>query len=172
MFPALQPFGPGGFGGFLTLRLTERIAIQPEVLYMMKGTEYDDEDLSLKLGYVEVPVLARVALASAHGGIEPHILVGPAVSLNTTCKWEGRENNIKVEIDCAEFDDARSVDFGIVFGGGFAIPTGAFSIVLDGRYNLGLSSVFEDVDIKNSTFSAMAGLSIPLGQRTVAATRR
>jgi hypothetical protein len=155
-------------GGF------RRIGIQPEFLYMMKGTKADDDDFSveLKLGYIEVPVLARISLAPGNGAMDPHLLLGPAVSFNTSCKWDGREGGFRVEIDCSEFEDARTVDFGVVVGGGVAIPLGGFSLLLDGRYNLGLTSVFEDVDGNNRTFSAMAGISMPFGRRELAGPRR
>ena len=62
LFTAQKP----GFnaGGFLTAGLTEHISVQPEVLFVRKGVKLNQTDnvtqVSVKVNYIEVPVLLRV----------------------------------------------------------------------------------------------------------------
>src|SRR3990170_4963838 len=47
-------------GGFLAINFHEAFAIQPEVVYSMKGIEDPDSDGAFKLNYVQIPILAKV----------------------------------------------------------------------------------------------------------------
>ena len=57
-----------GFGGgaFVTYGFTPMFAIQPELLYMMKGVKYQategDAEETIKASYIEIPILLRSCL--------------------------------------------------------------------------------------------------------------
>lgn len=49
-------------GGFAEIKVIERLAIQPEVLFSTQGAKLDDLDVNSKLNYINVPVLAKFLL--------------------------------------------------------------------------------------------------------------
>ncbi len=57
----------GVFGVFAKFEVSEKIAIQPELLYVMKGSKmnmeiFDDEisgDVNLKFNYLSIPVMVK-----------------------------------------------------------------------------------------------------------------
>ena len=61
-----------------------------------------------------------------------------------------------------------SLDFGVVFGGGFEILYSKLTIQLDARYNLGLTNLnasedAAEVSVKSRGWAFMLGLGVPLG---------
>jgi hypothetical protein len=54
-----------------------------------------------------------------------------------------------------------------MFGAGLAFPAGPGSVVVDGRFNLGLMDVADDetISFKHRTLYFTAGYQIPLGIR-------
>lgn len=151
-------------GGFLVLDLPGILDIQVEALYMPKGATADvqitDEsgevtgtgELTYKLDYLEVPLLARVGLGT--GPI--HLLAGPALGFKVTSKatLDGFPDE--------ELDWIKSTDLGLVVGLGAALPSSFGSVVIDARYNLGLNNLNdsdEGADFKNRTFLVSAGVA-------------
>ncbi|MFA4948297.1 MAG: porin family protein, partial [Candidatus Krumholzibacteriia bacterium] len=65
----------GGLGGvFISYDITEIFAVQPEILFSMKGTKEDFEgtDVSTSLNYIEIPLLLKVNLPT-EGAIKPSL---------------------------------------------------------------------------------------------------
>lgn len=141
-------------GGFLTYSFSPTFAIQPEVLYCMKGAKADtDEGEKIKLDYIVVPILLKYSFPT-EGKVAPSLFAGPEVGFLMSAKAE--DEDIK--------DDLKSIDFGIAFGAGvdFAMETG--KIMLDARYTLGMTNLpdFEedeesDLSIKNATIMVTLG---------------
>ena len=146
------------FGGFLEFPITPLMSIQPELLYTMKGATSTDEegcDVTAKLDYIEIPVLLRVNIPM-EGSIKPFVVAGPGLGFNSTAKFEcdGEEEDI---------EDIKSMDFGLIFGGGVGIPVGegSYMISLFARYELGLTTIDDseyDEDVKNRAISIGAGV--------------
>lgn len=131
------------------------IILQPEVLYTQKGFEttqsfgeLGDADVTFKLDYIEVPILAKVNFAG-NESFAPHVYAGPyiAFKVNATAESNGDEGDV---------DGVESTDFGLVLGAG--VDIGALNI--GARYGLGLTEIGETGDAKNSVFSIVAGFSI------------
>ena len=148
-------------GGFITFKVANIVAIQPEVLYTQKGTKREGEYMggtwkdTYNYNYLEIPVLLKVIMP-VQGMIKPHLFVGPYFAYNLTAKLKMEYNGSFDEIDFDEY--VKNTDFGAVFGGGidFGLPAG--KIVFDARYSLGLTTIDEVVfDIKNNAFSFMLG---------------
>jgi hypothetical protein len=141
---AEMPLGEGGF------------AIQPEVLYVMKGAKAEfpeaqaagyDITMKVKQDYVEVPVLIKYNVPT-EGSISPCLFAGPVVAFNAASKIEA--DNVPVEladeIPDGDIENNKSVDFGITFGGGVGMVVGETGrLTFDLRYTLGLTEVFDDV---------------------------
>ena len=73
----------GFVGGFyFALPVAARMAIEPEVLYTMKGTKLNDFDIDLNNDYIEIPVLFKYNFNDAGG---PYLLAGPSVGFSISC---------------------------------------------------------------------------------------
>lgn len=156
-------------GGFAQFRLSNRIAIQPEVLYSGQGASYSETTSdatsnsyttgTIYLDYILVPLMAKYYIADGF-----NFEFGPQVGFIIASRQIGDDlittgdikadypfnNNIK--------DHTKSIDFGLNFGAGYDF-TEHVSIGL--RYNLGLDNVIEnkgsDYESKNSVISFSFG---------------
>lgn len=112
-------------------RLSDKFSIQPEVLYSTQGASYKNvvDEVKAELGYVSVPILARVGL-----GKSVTLDLGPQFS------WLASKN-----VDTTT--DVKELDFGAAGGLSLKLTNNLF---LQGRYVLGLSEIGKNADIKNS----------------------
>ena len=154
-------------GGFITFNITGMFAIQPEVLYTMKGVRWEGEingatplKVWMKLDYLEIPVLVKI-MAPSPGGVNPYLFAGPVFALKLSSKMKAEYAGESAEED---IEDLKGTDFGLVIGAGVDFGFGASGMgkmTLDVRYSLGLSTIsdFEGDDVKNGVFSLMVGFS-------------
>lgn len=160
-------------GGFLSAKVSPAFAVEVDALYALKGAQETAEGVTakVKLGYIEVPVLARVIVPVEKSKVEPSIFAGPYVAFKTNCTVKGSTEGISVSMDCSEMEGGaiKSTDFGLAFGGGVAFPLGTrVSGLLEGRYDLGLTKIDDgtpQADVKNRSLMVFAGVSIPVGRR-------
>ena len=134
----------GVFGGFATWQMTSWLELQPELLYSMKGAKSDEFGITTKLllDYVEVPVLGRIS-RGALGMRRFYVAAGPSFGLLVRAKSRSDFGSSTEEIDIS--DDVERFDLGIVVAGGVEFS----SIVVDGRYTLGLSDIDTSDDVKS-----------------------
>jgi Outer membrane protein beta-barrel domain len=144
-------------GGFVALPVGSRLTIQPEGLFNQKGSKTDDEGLetTIKLDYIEVPVLVKYALT--HGGQRSiFVFGGPSAAFKVRSRATASFGDTTIDLD--EDENIEDFEFGIVAGGG--IDFGKWSI--DGRYAFGLSDLNRDdsegVTIRNRAISILAGV--------------
>jgi hypothetical protein len=169
VFEGASPGTKVGFcgGGFLAIDAIEKVRIQPEILYVMKGAKatISGVDVKTKLDYLEIPVLVKWMIPT-QSKISPNLFAGPAIAIRTSAKAEGEQGGVAVEFDIK--DSVKAIDFGVVLGGGVDVKAGKGNATFDVRYTLGLSS-FDDssekLDIKNGVISAMVGYSFPFGSK-------
>lgn len=130
-------------GGFAELPLASAFSLRPEVVFSAQGAKAEGEgqDVSLNVGYLNVPVLGKWTSESGF-----FAETGPQVGflLNAKLKAEG------VDVDMKDF--YKSIDFGWAFGIGYEF---AENLGVNGRYNLGLANIADsDSDeggsVKNS----------------------
>jgi hypothetical protein len=145
-------------GAFAQFGIGSPWFIQPEVLYSSKGFELESESLSLN--YVEVPILVGAAFPLSNSALKPMVFAGPSIGFKLSCDAEGE--------DCGDL--YKSVDFGLVFGAGIQYALDNISLFLDGRYDMGLTNVLDDiteidvdVSVKNRAWQFMAGVGFPVG---------
>jgi len=147
-------------GGFITCSLSDLFAIQPELLFTMKGSKAEEAGMkiTMKLNYLEIPVLAKVTIPTP-GTVKPSLFVGPSLAI----KLSGRAKVESAgESEEADIEDLKSTDFGLVFGGGVDFALGMGKLTVDARYTLGLTTTREpedgeEVDVKNGVISIMVG---------------
>ena len=156
----------GGIGWF---------TLQGEVLYSQNGAKLQGEDpeVRIELNYIRVPILFMARLGSREGPINPILYLGPQVALETRCGVSGQSDGVSRSFACdsEEFDEpieTNSVEFGLVFGGGFEVPVSRFTVQIDARYNLGLSNInagtdASSVSLHNRGWSFGAGFAMPFG---------
>jgi hypothetical protein len=134
-----------GFHGglFANFAINDAFSIQPEVLYSMKGLKSEGliissaDEITSRLNYIDVPVLARVNA----GGL--FFELGPQVGFLTTAKQKAETAGGTTEQDIK--DRVRTVDFGYAAGLGYQLNNGP-GIGL--RYNGGF------IDTKNPSSSS------------------
>jgi hypothetical protein len=160
-----------GLGAFARFGLASTLSLQPEALYVGKGFSGNDGgfESTFKLDYLQVPVLLQVHVP-VDGAVSPRLFAGPAIAFKLSCNAAGDDGGTSVEISCADFSDfgldldAKSTDFGLVFGAGADIDAGGVVVTLDGRYDLGLTDVLEFQGVsglKNRAWELFAGVGLP-----------
>jgi len=150
-------------GAFAQFPLSPSFAIQPEVLYSMKGitSEASAEEVNLEgkiaVNYIEIPVLAKF-LVPLQSGLNLSAYAGPAVAFKVSEEVELAGEGGSIRFDTDVF---KSTDFGAAFGG--TVGAGAFDVDL--RYTLGLVNIvaeqsdaedFLDDTLRNGVFSVSA----------------
>jgi len=156
------------FGAFVTIG-GNPIGLRGEVLLVQKGFDgrQDGDDIQFEVDYVELPVLLVFQLGA--GPVQPAVYGGAAVGFERSCTISGSSAGLSVEGDCDEPDfelERESLDVGAVFGAEVMFGLGGASLVVDGRYTVGLTTLdaSDDPDeIKNRAFLLMAGVAIPIG---------
>ena len=172
----------------LAVRITPLVAIQPEVLFLMKGATQNATFIGVagpdtirsrysnRLGflYVEVPVLARVFLP-VRGHFRPYVAAGPYMGWMGHCfgylkeaagaaSVQATNDTVSVGSACLH-DHLRRLDVGATIAAGVRLPLGhGRAAVADARYDFGVRSVVTDAAtaVPNRTLSISLGITFPL----------
>ena len=160
-----------GGGGFIRFRIAG-LSLQTELLALTKGATFEDpipdDNLKLKVDYIEVPLMLRFGLSSGTGFM-PYVMAGPSVGFEIGCELEEDDSDISEDCDEAGvglFERAKT-DFGLTGGLGFELPAGPGNVLLEGRYTLGLTDINKEGEAKqrNRMFGVFVGYAVPLGTR-------
>ncbi|WP_310560111.1 porin family protein [Flavobacterium sp.] len=122
------------------IKLLDKFAIQPELLYSTQGASYKIgiKEYKNELGYIAIPVLAKIYLSNTFS-----LELGPQASF------------LLSEKNAFDAKDSNTFDFAVNAGLGFKITK---SIFVQGRYVLGLTEVSQDAKTKNSVVQVSAGI--------------
>ena len=122
------------------IKLLDKFAIQPELLYTTQGASYKVgiNEYKNELGYIAIPVLAKIYLSKTFS-----LELGPQASF------------LLSEKDKFNPEDSKTFDFSVAAGLGFKITK---SIFVQGRYVLGLTEVSTAAQSKNSVLQFSAGI--------------
>ncbi len=199
-------------GGFVALDLSDYLALQAELSYVTKGGKVEGEgvfsdstaawtqalDEQVKTAYLEIPILIKFKIPTG-GRWKPSVFAGPAFALNLSARSDFKMDATAEGGDGfgalnwaseSVISNEKRTDLVIVLGGDVKLEAGSVNIMLDLRYNLGTSELFENVsqdrmvyhpgsggpthfpmanwntgeasDLKNRAFSIMLGVSVPL----------
>ena len=134
--------------------LADIFSIQVEALYSGQGFKSDidgglfggDGEIEYQLDYINVPVLAKVYVIE---GLS--LEAGPQFSFLVN-----EEIDIDADSDDGDWptDEAEDFEFGVAAGLTFQTDMGLFA---SGRYNMGLTDIVKDSDIRNSVFQISLG---------------
>lgn len=122
------------------IKLMDKFAIQPELLYTTQGASYKEagEEFKNELGYIAIPVLAKIYLGQSFS-----VELGPQASF------------LLSEKNDFDLEDSNTFDFGLAGGLSYKITKNIF---VQGRYVLGLTEISSNADAKNSVLQFSAGL--------------
>lgn len=152
-------------GGILiSFNLGNILAIQPEVMYTMKGAKMNDIDIGGQLfnakitaGYIEIPLLLKLRLPL--GIITPFVFGGPSVGFrlgDAKAVFESTGGSFTETIE--EFE---KYDYGAVIGGGLELNR---NLWIDVRYSTGLKKLIKEagegtlLDYRNAVLSATVSI--------------
>ena len=142
----------GFVGGLETeYQATDIFSLSAGALYSMQGCKYDNDKVKTtsKLDYINIPIMANVYVAK---GLAVKLGVQPAFNVNSEVKVSGGKYSTSADVDAKSFD--------------FSIPVGISyeysNVVLDARYNWGLTKVADGSDSKNSVFQITLGYKFDL----------
>jgi hypothetical protein len=156
------------FGANLTLPFGEKIALQPELLFINKGSQFEVGNLGtedIRLDYLEVPLLLRYDV-NRKNFFAPHLYAGPSVGYRVGCNVTFKNSELPVPTsDCKRNDfDPKSVDYGAIVGGGVDVNLGGLGLTGGARYGIGLANIGNDNNsefnsrVRNGTFTIYAGV--------------
>ena len=150
------------------LRFGGNVALQLEANYTDKGAKADDgigDVATIKLKYLEAAALLRVAMA---GKVSPYLYGGAGAGNEMSCKASGTYQGTAFDVDCdtaGEQSDRRKMDILGIGGAGIQFMAGSLTLLVEGRYALGLRSLSKnaDTDAKSRALTFMAGAAFALG---------
>lgn len=163
-------------GIYINASLLGGVSLQPEAHYSQTGVTYDVKALgnnpttgsaSLKMDYVEVPVLLRLDLGKKASHLHPFVYAGAGGAFRISCEIGSTVNTTTVKKACTENttstskDPIEKYDVSAIGGGGFSISGFGRSYSLSGRYTRGLSKITTETTgaaPKNSVFSVQLGI--------------
>lgn len=122
-------------GGFAEIKIIEKLAIQPELLFSTQGTKIDGGtflgDFDVKTNYLNIPVLAKYYIVEKFS-----VEAGPQLGILLSAKSDGED--VK--------DGFKTVDFGFNLGAGYHFTE---NVSVNLRYTIGLSPLADNADIEN-----------------------
>lgn len=121
------------------------------VNYSQEGFKMKNSDNKIKLDYINVPILANVYLTKGLAvkvGVQPGFNVGNSVTVDGNTMSSSKK----------DYDGIKSVALSIPVGLSYEIS----NVVLDARYNWGVTKAFDGLDSKNSVFQVTIGYKFQL----------
>jgi opacity protein-like surface antigen len=126
-------------GGLVDFAVSEKFHVQPELLYSMEGSNEDE----FNLDFIRIPIMAKYYVAEGF-----NLQAGPSLG------FVAGGGLIK--------DSLKSMDFGLGFGAGYEMSSG---LMLDVRYNMGLSNLNDDTATYPGAKLNTTSFQIGLGYR-------
>ncbi|OXG04435.1 outer membrane protein with beta-barrel domain [Flavobacterium araucananum] len=132
-------------GVFVEVKLSEKFAIQPEVLYSQQGAKFkisgsyfDGPNYNFfrttfkyNLGYVNVPVMFKYYPVKKFA-----IEAGPQIGFLVSADGKSKTDDVTTEISIKDF--YNTIDFGLNLGAGYDLTE---NISVGARYNFGLANI-------------------------------
>lgn len=147
-------------GVLLPIRVTDIYTLQPEVLYIQKGSEKEREAgfgagslVTTSTSHLELVLVSKIHLGEINA-LKPHVLFGPFASYMLSGTYNYGQGEFEEDIE-----DYRSLEFGYTLGAGTDLVLGSLKIYVDGRFSHSLTDVHNvSTPIWNRGFSFSAGL--------------
>ena len=139
-------------GAELEYQLSDIFSISGGALYSQQGCEWSEDGSTRtnKLDYINIPVLANVYVVK---NLAVKFGVQPAFNVNSKAKASQGDSSVQGSIE-----GIKTFDFSIPIGLSYEYK----NIVIDGRYNFGLTKVSKYADSKNSVFQLTLGYKLDI----------
>lgn len=126
----INPFIGFHFGLIGHIHINDQFALQPEVVYSMQGSTYNEDgnEVDLNLNYVNIPLLFQYMFDNGF-----RFQAGPQLGILANAKMRIGNTTFNRE------DSYEPIDLGISFGLSYINPDSNFGT--DIRYNHGLSDI-------------------------------
>jgi Outer membrane protein beta-barrel domain len=163
-------------GVFATFEIAGLLALQPELLYTMKGfkltkaiyssgpTPIPNIFVTGNNSYFEIPVLLKLKVPSSSLGIiRPNVFAGPEVAFGLSSKLTVQSTDPSETQGNGNETNSKPTDFGIIIGAGADINLPGVTLIIDVRYDMGMKSLdFSQgpAQIKNRVLTINAGIGI------------
>ena len=163
-------------GLVLNISINEIFSVQPELFFSQQGYKISatildaPATITQTLNYINLPVLAKASFGERN--IKGYVNLGPylgyMVGGHETIDIEGNKESERTNFD--KRTELNRLDFGIAAGVGALYRTGHGDVILDVRYNVGLTPVSDDVVLEagrdtNSVLGISVGYLFPIGTR-------
>ncbi|MFN8359437.1 MAG: porin family protein [Candidatus Kapaibacterium sp.] len=155
----------------LCLGISRVFAIQPEVMYSVKGAQVlqlrgnTTQNLyDIKLSYLEIPILFKF-VAPIGKAVRGNLYFGPFGAVN--CENNSRlykvipgTNTVISSEEPTEFNrDFIPFDAGAILGGGMSVRMLGAEMMVDARFSLSAVPLTDGDEVMNRTFSLMLGIT-------------
>ena len=140
--------------------LAEDLGVSAGVLYSMQGVKGTTNiagvkiDQTYKLDYINIPILANYYIVK---GLAIKAGIQPAFKVTSKAKFEGSYSGSKMSEE-ENIDGTKGFYLSVPFGLSYEIS----NVVIDARYNLGVTKAIKDVDCKHSWFTFTLGYKFAL----------
>lgn len=151
-------------GAEVEYQATPMLGISGGLLYSMQGAKYkgEDEEAKINLDYINVPVLANVYVVKGlalKAGVQFGFNVNNKVkSGSVSMDWNKFADEMNDDLEYDAFGKFKTFDFSIPVGASYEYQ----NIVLDARYNIGVTKVIDGLDCRNSVFQLTLGYKFKL----------
>lgn len=146
-------------GAELEYQITDMVSLSAGALYSMQGCKQQNgasilgfntnSKYTMKTDYLNIPIMANVYITD---GLAVKLGLQPGLNLSAKYKYDGSVAGYHGSSE-GDIDDVKSFDLALPIGVSYEIN----NFVIDGRYNFGLSKVFETGDNKHSVFQITLG---------------
>jgi outer membrane protein with beta-barrel domain len=143
-------------GGLVEIPISEKFAVQPELLYSSQGFKVEDSDNFagttitykdvIKLDYINIPIMAKYYIIdglSAEAGPQFGILVSAKDDYEVSGGGEDESGDDDIK------DFYNTLDIGFGFGASYRLNNGVF---FSARYVIGLTDITDDDDVDFGPF--------------------
>lgn len=170
--------GRFAFGGgvYMNYALSEKIKIQPEILYSLQGAQFTNKSTSggtttetidkVGLSYINTPIMFKYYVTKSLNlelGPQFGFLIGGNYNQKVITTTGSTSTTVETDTDIKSF--FKGFDFGIGAGVGYEFDSG---LNLGARYNIGTNDIVKDtyrngngdkIQMKNSVFQLSVGYS-------------
>ena len=142
-------------GAEFEYQLMKELSLSAGMLYSQQGEKekikepFQEVDLTAKTDYLNFPILANVYVAkgfSVKFGVQPAVNVKAGYSVsNSSFEWEGNLSYYGIHV--------KTFDLAIPVGLSYELK----NLVIDARYNIGVTKMAEGDESRNRTFQFTIG---------------
>lgn len=143
-------------GGEFEYQIARMFSVSGGMLYSMQGATDKESGVSVavKTDYINIPVLANIYVFQ---GLAIKFGLQPGFNISSKYKISGSGMSLSGSLSDLG-DDVKSFDFAIPVGLSYEFN----NVVIDGRYNIGVTRIMDGDSSKNSVFQITVGYKFEL----------